>query len=71
MTQGGKLSVQLIAVDSGELLWGKTYQLNFEVDILQDTYHLNFSNEDYADLVKNVIVKLTGREPAPTTTEKE
>jgi len=67
----GKLSIQLIAVDSGELLWGKTYQLMFTLNPLSSMYVIGPGNEDYADIIKNVVMKLTGKEPVAAPIDRK
>jgi TolB-like protein len=69
----GQLSVQLVAVDSGSLLWGKTYQLNYTLNpqILQVTFRVSINPEDHDDIVKNVILRLTGKEPVAPLKDKK
>jgi TolB-like protein len=72
LVKDGQLSVQLIAVDSGELLWGKTYQLNLSLNpTFPVTYRVAISTEDHADIIRNLILKLTGKEPPPPPTDKK
>jgi len=72
LADDGQLSMQLLSVESGELLWGKTYSLSFGFSKDHGTWRLSMSDADRTEIVRNVIFKLTGKEPAPApSTNKE
>jgi hypothetical protein len=59
-----QLLIQLIGVDSGELLWSHSYPLNFGFSEEYGTWRLSLLDSDREQIVSSVISKLTGEAPA-------
>ena len=58
----GQLSAQLLDVSTGELLWGKTYQLVFKGNFLH--WAVDFPDIEEEDIVDNVVRTLSERRGA-------
>jgi TolB-like protein len=65
VTGGGELSVQLVEVKSGALLWGNTYNLFFGFSEEHGSWRINIQDQDRQDIVWNVVLKLTGHRTGP------
>jgi TolB-like protein len=63
VTGDGELAVRLIEVDSGALLWANTYNLFFGFNEERGGWWIALQDEDKQDIVRNIMPKLTGKEP--------
>jgi TolB-like protein len=61
VAKDGKLTVQLVDAESGNLLWSKTYQLVLATNLLQNSVTFGLATPDHAEVVAAVVEKLAQR----------